>query len=121
MNGNPNKKQKDFHNDLREMYFETRMHEGIGELHHIFGSKEKFKLLKEAGVEKAGEWFVIMLPKSVHDTIKDYSFEGERSMFFEQQRNYLRHFGKDSPVPDDVVRYYSQMLSKHHRLKQWEC
>jgi hypothetical protein len=119
MNGNPSAEQKRFHDDLRLMHFE--MNRGIGELHHIFGSKEKFKLLKEAEIAKPGEWFVIMLEKDVHDNIKEYSFESERAMFFQQQRDYKRHFGKDSPVPDDVIRYYTQMLSKHHRLKMWEC
>lgn len=119
MNSNPNSTQRRFQDDLRLMHFEKSR--GLGELHHIFGSKEKFKLLKEAGIDKPGEWFVIMLPKDVHDSIKEYSFEAERAMFFQQQRDYLRHFGEPSPVPDDVIRYYTQMLSKHHRLKIWEC
>jgi hypothetical protein len=122
MNGNPNKKQKDFHNELREMYFYTKMHNGTGELHHIFGSKEKFKLLKEAGVDKPGEWLVIMIPRSVHLDIKNYSFEAERAMFLEQKREYEKYFGKEYPVPVDCIRYYNQMLSKQHRLKVWgEC
>jgi hypothetical protein len=119
MNGNPSAEQKRFHDDLRLMHYENG--NGIAELHHVFGSKEKFKLLKEAGVAKPGEWFVILLPKDVHDTIKDYSFEAERGMFFQQQREYQRFFDKPSPVPDEIVRYYTQMLSKHHRLKMWEC
>jgi hypothetical protein len=121
MNGNPTAEQKRFHDDLREMYFDTQMHNGIGELHHIFGSKEKFKLLKEADVARPGEWFVIMIPKKIHDDIDNYSFESERGMFFKQQRDYLRFFEKPSPMPDHVINYYTQMLSKQHRLKMWEC
>lgn len=119
MNGNPNTAQKRFHDELREMFFYTVG--GSGELHHIFGSKEKFKLLTEAGIDKAGEWFVIMLPKYVHDDIKSYSFEAERGMFLQQERDYARYFGKISPIPEQVITYYQQMLSKHHRLKRWEC
>jgi hypothetical protein len=119
MNSNPNASQKRYHNDLRVLFWEKFA--ARCEIHHIFGSKEKFKLLKEAGIDKPGEWFVIMLPKDVHDSIKEYSFEAERARFFQQQRDYLRHFGEPSPVPDDVIRYYTQMLSKHHRLKIWEC
>ncbi len=119
MNGNPNAEQKRYHNELREWYFETQMHLGVGELHHIFGSKEKFKLLKEAGIEKAGEWFVIMIPKTVHDDIKNYSFEAERGLFMQQRRDYKNFFNKETPVPVEIFMYYNQMLSKHHRLKNW--
>ena len=119
MNGNPSAEQKRFHDELREMYFYTQMHEGVGELHHIFGSKEPFKLLSEAGIAKAGEWFVVMIPKVVHDNIKQYSFEAERGMFLQQQRDYARYFNKPSPVPEEVIRYYEAMLSKHYRLKSW--
>jgi len=119
MNGNPNAAQKRYHDELREWYFETQMQHGVGELHHIFGSKEKFKLLKEAGIEKAGEWFVIMLPKTVHDDIKSYSFEGERALFFGQKLDYKYFFGKESPIPREVFDYYTQMTSKHQGLKNW--
>ena len=50
MNGDPNAEQKRYHDDLREMYYETQGDKGLGELHHIWGSKENFKLLKEAGI-----------------------------------------------------------------------
>ena len=119
MNGNPSAEQKRYHNELREWYYETQMHNGTGELHHIFGSKEKFKLLKEAGVEKAGEWFVVMIPKTVHDDIKHYSFDSERGMFTKQRRDYKNYFGKETPVPVEVFMYYTNMLSKGHRLKVW--
>ncbi len=117
MNQNPSAEQDRFHNELREMFFETQG--GGGELHHIFGSKEKFKLLKEAGIKKAGEWFVILLHKSIHDDIKKYSFDAERGMFFQQVRQYESFFNKKCPVPDEIIVYYNAMLSKHYRLKVW--
>ncbi len=120
MLGNPSAAQKRYHDELREMYADTQYgRRGVGELHHIFGSKEKFKLLKESGVNKPGEWFVVFIPRTVHSDIKSYSFEEERSMFFNQGLDYIDYFGKDWPVPNSCLRYYNQMLSKHHRLKFW--
>ena len=77
MNGNPNSAQKAFHDELRQMFWETEG--GGGELHHVFGSKWKRK-----GFDKAGEWIVILLHREVHQNIKQYSFEAERGLFLEQ-------------------------------------
>lgn len=117
MNSNPNAAQKRFQNELRVMFWEKFA--ARCEIHHIFGSKEKFKLLKEAGIDKPGEWFVIAMTPKDHADIKNYSFEGERAMFIQQQRDYEKYFGHPSPVPKEVIQYYKQMLSKHHRLKVW--
>jgi len=119
LNGNPNSAQKRFHDDLRLMYFETQHHNGIGELHHLFGSKAKFKLLSEAGIDKGGEWLIIMIPKTVHDDIKEYGFEYERGTFLSQQREYQSFFGKPSPIPEEVIEYMKLLPSKHAILKTW--
>lgn len=119
MNGNPNAAQKRFHNELRDMYSHTKIQHGIGELHHIFGSKAKFKLLKEAGVKKPGEWFVIMIPKKVHDDIDHYTFDDERNMFLQQKEDYEKYYEKDCPIPEECYTYYNAMLSKQHILKNW--
>jgi hypothetical protein len=94
MNGNPTAEQRRYHDELREMYFYTQMH-------------------------SPGEWFVIMLPKTVHDDIKNYSFDAERGMFLKQQRDYEKYFDKESPVPSVVIEFYKKMLSKHHCIKSW--
>jgi len=112
MNQNPTAEQKRFHDRLREMYFYTQMHNGVGELHHIFGSKYKAKALKEEGIERPGEWLVMMIPKKDHDAIDQFSFEAERGMFLEQQREYQKYFGEPSPVPQIVIDYFKTMKSK---------
>ena len=119
MNGNPSAKQKRFHNALREWYFYTQMHNGVGELHHIFGSKANFKLLQEEDIDRAGEWFVIMIPKTVHDDIKNYSFEAERGLFLDQRRKFERYFSTPIPVPEKCFEYYEKLTSKHQGLKSW--
>jgi len=119
MNGNPSAAQKRYHDELRQMYYERSSARGVGELHHIWGSKAKFKLLSEAGIDKAGEWFVVMLPKSDHDNINNWTFEEERGLFMYQQRAYAHHFNKPSPVPKLVSTYYQALLSKQYILKRW--
>jgi len=119
LNGNPSAAQKRFHDELRRMYFETQSHNGIGELHHIWGSKMKCKLLSEAGIDKPGEWLVIMLPKTVHDNIKSYTFEEEREYFMAQQREYFQFYHKESPVPEEVVKYYKMLNSKQQVIRHW--
>ena len=117
MNSNPNSNQKKFHSDLRIMFWEK--HGSRCEIHHVFGSKFKAKLLKEAGVDKAGEWLVIAMHPEDHAAINDYSFEGERALFLEQKRNYENYFKKPIPVPEEVFTYYSLMTSKHQGVKSW--
>jgi len=118
MNGNPNAAQKRFHDELREMYYEK--YGGRGELHHVFGSKERFKLLKEAFVDKPGEWFVILLTPEDHRDIKLFSFDGEKGMFFKQKRDYEKFFEKPYPVPEKAMLYYQAMDYKQHRFRLWE-
>ena len=105
MNGNPNAAQKRYHNELREMF-------GIGELHHIFGSKRKFK-----GYGQVGEWLVIMLSKEMHADISEFSFEQEKKMFFNQQAQYEACYGKPSPVPKVVADIYQSMKHKQEVVK----
>lgn len=119
MNGDPNAEQKRYHDDLREMYYETQGDKGLGELHHIWGSKENFKLLKEAGIVKPGEWFVEMIPKTTHDNIKSFSFEYQKDVFLAQQRDYHRFFDRPSPVPAECLTYITALLSKQYILKVW--
>jgi len=119
MNGSPTKEQHRFQNiELREMF--RIIHGGECELHHCFGSKTKFKLLTEAGIKKAGEWLVVAMSKEAHADINDFSFEEERELFMKQERDYLKHFEKKSPVPQEVIDYYNQMTSKHQGLKRWK-
>lgn len=118
INSNPAARQRKFQNvELREMF--RILHGGECENHHIFGSKTKFKLLSEAGIKKAGEWLVLAMSKEAHADINDFSFEEERELFMKQQRDYLKHFGVPSPVPQEVIDYYNQMTSKHQGLKRW--
>ena len=120
MNGSPNAEQKRYQNiELRELFRE--MHGTGCEIHHIFGSKTTFKLLKEAGIKKAGEWFVIAMSKEEHDAIDKYSFEAERGLFLKQLRDYEKYFEKPSPVPQEVIDYYKLMTSKHQGLKNWNA
>lgn len=119
MNGNPNAAQKRFHKELREMYYDPQFNNPIGELHHIWGSKANFKLLEEAEIEKAGEWFVIMIPKIIHDNIKDFDFDRERSWFLTQQQNYEVYYDRPSPMPAKCIEYYKTILSKQYVLKRW--
>jgi hypothetical protein len=119
MNGTPSARQRKFQNvELREMF--RIIYGGECEIHHIFGSKTKFKLLSEAGIKNAGEWFVIAMSKECHADINDFNFEEERELFMKQQQDYLKHFGETSPVPQEVVDYYNQMTSKHQGLKRWK-
>ena len=102
------------------MYEETTLTDkGVGELHHIWGSKANFKLLSEAGIDKPGEWFVEMIPKTVHDNIKAFSFDYQREVFFAQQRDYQRYFDKPSPMPKECLIYLEALLSKQYILKVW--
>lgn len=120
MYGNPSAEQKRFHAELRDMYAFTQWKkDGTGELHHIFGSKAKFKLLKEAGIKKEGEWFVVMIPKRDHDMIGGFSFEAERGWFLKQQQDYEEYYGRKSPMPDLVITYYKLLKGKHVGLKSW--
>jgi hypothetical protein len=105
MNGNPNTAQKRYHSELREMF-------GIGELHHIFGSKRKFK-----GHGQVGEWIVIMLSHEMHADINEFSFEQEKEMFFNQQAQYEVYYGKPSPVPKVVADIYAAMKHKQEVVK----
>lgn len=111
MNGNPTAEQQRYHDRLREIYYSN------GQLHHIWGSKEKFKLLKESGINRPGEWLVIFLPLEVHEQIDSYSFDQERQMFLNQQEEYSFYFGEKSPVPEVVIDYYKQLLSKRQVIK----
>ena len=105
MNGNPNAAQKRYHNELREMF-------GVGELHHCFGSKRKFK-----NHGQVGEWLCIMLSKEMHADIKEFTFEQEKEMFFKQQAKYERVYGKPSPVPTVVADIYRSMKHKQEVVK----
>jgi len=117
VNGNPSAKQKAYHLEIREMFYD--LYTTKAELHHVFGSKFKAKLLKECGIDKPGEWFVIMLSKDDHDSIGKFTFESERGLFLQQQRDYARYFEKKSPVPNEVIDYYNKMTGKHQGLKSW--
>jgi len=107
VNSNPNAAQKAYQDELRDMYFAR--YAGRGQIHHIFGSKAKFKAAKEAGIARPGEWLVILLADDVHENIGDYSFEAERGLFLQQQREYEQYFGKPSPVPTEIVQMYKNM------------
>ncbi len=118
MNGSPNAAQDRYQNiELRDMF--NSLHGGRCEIHHIFGAQTKFKLLKEAGIKKAGEWFVIALHPDVHKDIDNYSFESERGLFLQQKRDYEKYFEKESPVPKEIFDYYNLMTSKHQGVKSW--
>jgi len=58
MNGNPSKKQKNWHNWLRSRgcSIQGDFNDGRLSIHHIKGSKMKLK-----GVKNAGEWYCICL------------------------------------------------------------
>ena len=73
MNGNPNKKQRDWHEWLRDFGC-TECLGYQAAIHHIIGSKMKLK-----GCVKPGEWYVIPLcyehhqgPEGVHLSKKYY-------------------------------------------------
>ena len=100
------------------MYFETQHRNGIGELHHIFGSKHKVKVLKEAGIDKCGEWLVIMIPRTVHIDIKSHGFEYERGVFLAQQREYFNFYHKESPMPKEVIRYMELIKNKQELIRE---
>ena len=124
MNGNPASAQKRYHNELRSMYYEDGKpyffgeKKDIAELHHVFGQSYSPQVLKDFDIMKAGEWLVIMLPRTIHVNIKKYAFEVERDMFLIQQKDYENHFGKPSPVPEKVVQYYEALLSKQFIVRE---
>jgi hypothetical protein len=109
MNGNPTKAQSNYHKELREMY-------PYYELHHPFGSKRKFK-----GHGQVGEWIVVMLSHELHCDIRDFSFEEEKAMFFNQQAEYEKFHGKPSPVPKIIADIYRMMRHRHEVFKGFPC
>lgn len=73
MNGNPNKKQKDFHEWLREQGCVVCDDDNPA-IHHIKGSKMKLK-----GCVKPGEWFVIPLCYKHHQGV--YGIHTDKTFF----------------------------------------
>jgi hypothetical protein len=98
--------QKRYQNELRQIYPPNY------ELHHILGGKRKFK-----GVGNSGEWLVLMLSHEMHCDIKEFSFEEERDMFFNQQSKYEKFHGKPSPVPKIIADIYRMMRHRHEVFK----
>lgn len=117
MNSNPTAEQKRFHDELREMCREK--YAGKGELHHIFGSKYKRRVYDEEGnrIERIGEWLVILLPRHLHQRIKEFEFSDEREAFLMQIPVYEAWYEKPFPVPKAVIESYKAMKYRHEPEK----
>ncbi|MGB1303988.1 hypothetical protein [Pseudoalteromonas marina] len=98
MNGNPTKKQKDFHDWCREQG--CIISGDIPVIHHIKGSKMKLK-----GCDKPGEWYVIPLAdkyhspyskNSVHENKKQFERDWmtEKQLWIELMKKYERQFNE---------------------------
>jgi len=90
MNQNPNKKQREWHDWLRNEGCFICSCEPL--IHHIKGSKMKLK-----GVIKPGEWYVIPLCYKHH--------QGERGVHTSKKK-FLKDYGTEKEVFEMIVREY---------------